>query len=136
MAMDGVRSLRILIVDDNQDTLLTLGAWLKADGHVIRTLANGTRAIEAVSEFEPDVCILDIQMPGANGFVIGRELAETYGAARPFLIAISGKFFSAADRLVALKCGFDHFLEKPADPRELSNVVNEVARRKGPGAPS
>jgi len=136
MAMDGVRSLRILIVDDNQDTLLTLGAWLKADGHVIRTLANGTRAIEAVSEFEPDVCILDIQMPGANGFVIGRELGETYGAARPFLIAISGKFFSAADRLVALKCGFDHFLEKPADPRELSNVVNEVARRKGPGAPS
>src|SRR5437764_898889 len=92
MAMDGVRSLRILIVDDNQDTLLTLGAWLKADGHVIRTLANGTRAIEAVSEFEPDVCILDIQMPGANGFVIGRELGETYGAARPFLIAISGKF--------------------------------------------
>jgi len=136
MAMDGVRSLRILIVDDNQDTLLTLGAWLKADGHVIRTLANGTRAIEAVSEFEPDVCILDIQMPGANGFVIGRELGETYGAARPFLIAISGKFFSTADRLVALKCGFDHFLEKPADPRELSNVVNEVARRKGPGAPS
>jgi len=136
MAMDDVRSLRILIVDDNQDTLLTLGAWLKADGHVIRTLANGTRAIEAVSEFEPDVCILDIQMPGANGFVIGRELGETYGAARPFLIAISGKFFSAADRLVALKCGFDHFLEKPADPRELSNVVNEVARRKGPGAPS
>ncbi|TMH44313.1 MAG: response regulator [Betaproteobacteria bacterium] len=136
MAMDDVRSLRILIVDDNQDTLLTLGAWLKANGHVIRTLANGTRAIEAVSEFEPDVCILDIQMPGANGFVIGRELVETYGAARPFLIAISGKFFSTADRLVALKCGFDHFLEKPADPREISNILNEVARRNGPGAPS
>jgi len=136
MAMYDVRSLRILIVDDNQDTLLTLGAWLKANGHVIRTLANGTRAIEAVSEFEPDVCILDIQMPGANGFVIGRELVETYGAARPFLIAISGKFFSTADRLVALKCGFDHFLEKPADPREISNILNEVARRNGPGAPS
>jgi DNA-binding response OmpR family regulator len=136
MAMDDVRSLRILIVDDNPDTLLTLGTLLKADGHVIRTLANGTLAIEAVSEFEPDICILDIQMPGANGLVIGRELAEAYGAARPFLIAISGQFFSAADRLVALKCGFDHFLQKPADPRELSSVVNEVGRRKGAGASS
>jgi DNA-binding response OmpR family regulator len=136
MAMDDVRSLRILIVDDNPDTLLTLGTLLKADGHVIRTLANGTLAIEVVSEFEPDICILDIQMPGANGLVIGREVAETYGAARPFLIAISGKFFSAADRLVALKCGFDHFLQKPADPRELSSVVNEVGRRKGAGASS
>jgi DNA-binding response OmpR family regulator len=136
MAMDDVRSLRILIVDDNPDTLLTLGTLLKADGHVVRTLANGTLAIEAVSEFEPDICILDIQMPGANGLVIGRELAEAYGAARPFLIAISGKFFSAADRLVALKCGFDHFLQKPADPRELSSVVNEVGRRKGAGASS
>ncbi len=136
MAMDDVRSLRILIVDDSPDTLLTLGTWLKADGHVIRTLANGTRAIEAVSEFEPDICILDIQMPGANGLVIGRELTEIHGAARPFLIAISGKFFSAADRLVALKCGFDHFLQKPADPRELSSVVDEVGRRKGAGATS
>ena len=52
------------------------------------------------------------------------------------MIAISGKFFSTADRLVALKCGFDHFLEKPADPREISNILNEVARRNGPGAPS
>ena len=128
--------MRILIVDDNPDTLLTLGTWLKADGHVVRTLANGTLAIQAVSEFEPDICILDILMPGTNGLVISRELTEAYGAARPFLIAISGKFFSAADRLVALKCGFDHFLEKPADPRELSNVVNEVGRRKGAGAPS
>ena len=134
--MDDVRSLRILIVDDNPDTLLTLGMWLKADGHVVRTLGNGTRAMEAVREFEPDLCILDIQMPGANGFAIGRELAETYGVAHPFLIAISGVFFSAADQLVALKCGFDHFLEKPADPREISNILNEVARRNGPGAPS
>ena len=126
--------MRILVVDDNADTLLTLGAWLRTDGHVVRTLGNGTRAIEAVSEFEPEVCILDIQMPGANGLVIGQEVTQSYGAARPFLIAISGKFFSAADRLVALKCGFDHFLEKPADSRELSSVVQEVARRKGAGA--
>jgi DNA-binding response OmpR family regulator len=129
-------AMRILIVDDNPDTLLTLSAWLKADGHVVRTLGNGVLAMDAVSEFEPDVCILDIQMPGANGLVIGRDVAEAYGAARPFLIAISGKFFSAADRLVALKCGFDHFLEKPADPRELSKVVNEVARRKEASASS
>jgi len=135
MAMNDA-SLRILVADDNPDTVLTLRMWLQADGHVVRTLTNGSRALENVAEFEPDICIIDIEMPGASGLSIGRDLSDTYGEARPFLIAISGKFYSAADRLIALKCGFDHFLEKPADPRELSAVVNEVCRRKGVHVPS
>jgi DNA-binding response OmpR family regulator len=69
-------------------------------------------------------------MPSGNGFVIGKELKAIYGGGRPFQIAVSGKFYSAADRLVALDAGFDHFLEKPADPRELSRLLRDVARRR------
>jgi DNA-binding response OmpR family regulator len=122
--------LRILVADDNADTLLTLRMWLEADGHVVDTLPSGARVVETVRERHPDVCVLDIAMPSANGFKIAKDLKQLYGALRPFLIAISGKFYSAADRLVALDSGFDHFLEKPADPRELSRVLEEIERRR------
>jgi len=123
-------ALRVLIVDDNPDALLTLRMWLEADGHVVRTLGSAAYVLRRVREFQPDVCILDIHLPSGNGFAIGKELKTTYGGRRPFQIAISGKFYSAADRLVALDAGFDHFFEKPADPRELSRLLRDVARRR------
>jgi CheY-like chemotaxis protein len=123
-------ALRILIADDNPDILLTLRMWLEADGHVVRTVSSGASVLPTVREYQPDVCLLDIHMPSGNGFAIGKELKTTYGGRRPFQIAISGKFYSAADRLVALDAGFDHFFEKPADPRELSRLLRDVARRR------
>jgi CheY-like chemotaxis protein len=123
-------SLRVLVADDNADTLLTLQLWLEADGHTVHMVASGAKVVAAVRDLRPDVCVLDIQMPGASGFAVAKELKKTYGTLRPYLIALSGKFYSAAHRLVALDAGFDDFLEKPADPRELSRLVAEVARRR------
>ena len=85
-------------------------------------------------EFRPDVCILDIHLPTGNGFVVGKALEATYGSQRPFQIAISGKFFSPADRLIALDAGFDYFFEKPADPRELSHLLRGVSRTRAAAA--
>jgi DNA-binding response OmpR family regulator len=123
-------ALRILIADDNADTLLTLRMWLEADRHVVRTVSSAARILSRVREFRPDVCILDIHMPTGNGFAIGKELKRIYGTGRPFQIAISGMFYSPADRLVALDAGFDYFVEKPADPRELSHLLGGVSRRR------
>jgi DNA-binding response OmpR family regulator len=122
-------SLRILIADDNTDTLLTLRLLLEADGHEVRTLESGSAVVRAVAEFEPNVCILDIEMPGASGHAIAAELRGIYRSARPFMIAISGRWYSASDRLVAMGAGFDHFLEKPADPRELAHLLDAVSQR-------
>jgi DNA-binding response OmpR family regulator len=122
--------LRILIADDNVDTLLTLRMWLEADGHVVATVNTAGRILRRVREFQPDVCIIDIHLPSGNGFVVGKELKSTYGGERPFQIAISGRFCSPADRLVALEAGFDYFFEKPADPRELSHLLRGVSRRR------
>src|SRR5882672_1411168 len=130
MPAEPTPALRVLIVDDNADALLTLRMWLEADGHVVRTVSTAARVLRRVREFQPDVCILDIHLPSGNGFAIGRELKTIYGGRRPFQIAISGKFYSAADRLVALDAGFDHFFEKPADPRELSHLLRGVSRRR------
>lgn len=121
--------LRILIADDSPDTLLTLQTLLEDDGHIVRTLPNGRDVVRIVRDFQPNVCILDIEMPGTSGHAIAAELRGIYGAARPFMIAISGKWYRPADRLTALGAGFDHFLEKPADPRELSYILFDVSRR-------
>jgi len=122
-------SLRILIADDNTDTLLTLRMLLEDDGHRVRTFDNGAAVVPAVAEFEPNVCILDIEMPGASGHAIAAELRGIYKSDRPFMIAISGRWYRPSDRLVAMGAGFDHFLEKPADPRELAHLLDAVSQR-------
>jgi CheY-like chemotaxis protein len=127
--MDSPLSLRVLLADDNPDTLLTLSVWLKQDGHIVRTVHDGRHVMSAVREFQPNVCILDIQMPGASGFAIADQMREMYGSLRPFMIAISGRYYEARDRLSAMGVGFDHFLEKPADPRELSYLLGGVSQR-------
>jgi DNA-binding response OmpR family regulator len=126
--------LRVLIADDNADMLIMLQLWLEADGHTVHMVASGAKVLRTVEEVRPDACVLDIHMPGGNGFDIARQLKEAHGTLRPYLIALSGKYYSAADRLVGLEAGFDDFLEKPANPRELSRILKDVVRRRAVAA--
>jgi len=122
--------MRVLLADDNADTVLTLRLLLEQDGHIVRTLTSGAGVVDAVREFKPDACVLDIQMPAHSGYSIARELREAYGTLRPVLIGISGIFYKASDQLLALNCGFDHFLEKPADPADLNRILDAISRRR------
>ena len=117
--------LRILLADDDQDTLATLQAILQEEGHEVRTLKDGTDVRELVHGFDPDVCILDIEMPGKDGFVLARELRDVRMHDRPMLIAISGVWIRPSDRFLAIMVGFDHFFQKPADPAELIAVLDD-----------
>lgn len=121
--------LRILVADDSLDTVLTLRLLLEDEGHVVHTLTNGAGVVAAVGEFKPNVCIVDIQMPGATGFEVGSELKKRYVGVRPYMIAISGTSYRASDMLTAMQTGFDHFFEKPADPGQLTRLLTEVQRR-------
>src|SRR4029078_10911867 len=87
---------------------------------------------ELVHGFDPDVCILDIEMPGKDGFILARELRETRIEARPILVAISGVWIRPSDRFLAIMVGFDHFFQKPADPASLVRVLNEYRHRRRP----
>lgn len=124
--------LRILIADDEQDTLLTLAAILKEEGHEVRTLNDGSSVKELVHGFDPDVCILDIEMPGKDGFILARELREMRTEERPLLIAISGVWVRPSDRFLAIMVGFDHFFQKPAQPASLIKVLDEFRQGRRP----
>ena len=115
--------LRILIADDDRDTTTTLAAILKEEGHEVHTVLRGDEILEVSRFFRPDVVIADINMPGMSGYAVARELRERHGLLCPLLIAISGKWTKASDKLVAHEVGFDHYLLKPTDPNELLAVL-------------
>jgi DNA-binding response OmpR family regulator len=116
--------LRILLADDDPDTLATLEAILTEEGHDVRALRDGSSVRELVRGFDPDVCILDIEMPGKDGFILARELRDVRIEDRPMLVAISGVWIRPSDRFLAIMVGFDHFFQKPADPAALIGVLN------------
>ena len=122
------RALRILLADDNQDTVLTLAALLADEGHEVRALKDGNDVPELVASFQPDACILDIEMPGHSGYELARELRDHRLGDRPLLVAMSGVWVRPADRFLALMVGFDHFFQKPADPAELIAVLDDFQK--------
>ena len=98
----------------------------------MRTLNDGTDVLELMRGFDPDVCILDIEMPGKDGFKLARELRERRIEDRPMLIAISGVWVRPSDRFLAIMVGFDHFFQKPADPAELLRVLDDFRAGRKP----
>jgi CheY-like chemotaxis protein len=124
----------ILIADDSADTVLTLGEILRDEGYVVHTCTNATFVIEAVERYKPDICILDIVMPGRTGFSLVREIIAMNLAKRPVLIAMSAVFNKASERPLLYSAGFDHVMPKPADPQELLQLIDEVGGGEPPAA--
>jgi len=120
------RPLSILVADDEEDAVRMLALILEDEGHVVHTVTNGALVMEAVKQFSPEVCILDIQMPGESGYSLARNISEQHKSNRPVLIAISGKWTTQTDRLLARTVGFDHFLLKPADPTTLVGILDQI----------
>ena len=127
------RRLSILVADDSVDAVLTLAAILRDEGHGVHTCANASYVTEAIRRYRPDVCILDIVMPGRSGFSIAREVRAMTRQERPVLIAVSGVFDKPGDEIIAKSAGFDYFVPKASEPAELLRVIDEVT--EGPAAP-
>ena len=122
------RRLSIFIFDDDGDTVSTLAAILRDEGHVVVTAENATTALEQIRHYKPDVCILDIVMPGKSGFDIARELKAMNLPHPPVVIFISGVYTKPSDSLMAKSSmGFAHFIRKPADPVELVALLDRIA---------
>ena len=111
-------ALRIVVADDDPDTVLSLRLLLEEDGHTVRGVESGHEALAAVRDFGADVVLLDIGMPGMTGLAVAHTLRERYGSARPLLVAITGRA-GASDRALARSMGFDHYVAKPYDPDEV-----------------
>lgn len=126
--------LRVLIADDHPDTVLTLSTLLADEGHEVRVLSDGTNVLRLLRDFDPDVCILDIEMPGSDGFKLARELRDLREQDRPMLIAISGVWVRPSDRFLSIMVGFDHFFQKPAEPSELLQVLSDFVAGHRPSS--
>jgi PAS domain S-box-containing protein len=128
------RKRRVLIVDDNVDHAESLATLLRLDGHEAHTAYSGLEAIEAVSSVRPEIVLLDIGMPGLNGYETARRIHERAGSDEITLVAISG-WAQAKDRQLSQASGFDRHLVKPVDPDELRSLIGEDLRRaRAPGS--
>jgi CheY-like chemotaxis protein/two-component sensor histidine kinase len=118
------RALRILVADDNEDGREMLNYLLSHEGHAVRTAEDGRRAVDVAADFDPDVAVLDIGMPGLNGYEAARRLRDRGTERRPVLVALSG-LGQAGDKAKAVEAGFDHHFTKPVDVNALLAVVAE-----------
>ena len=107
-------SRRILIVDDNTDSADSMAVLQSRRGHVARTAYNGLDAIAAAAEFLPEVVLLDIGLPGMDGYEVARQLRKLPALSGVFLIAMTG-YASPEDRLASREAGFNDHLAKPVD---------------------
>ncbi|HYG63443.1 MAG TPA: ATP-binding protein [Thermoanaerobaculia bacterium] len=113
---------RILVVDDNLDSAESLGMLLQIMGHDVRVAHDGLRALEVAAEHRPEVVLLDIGMPGMNGYDVARRLREWDATRSSLLVAMTG-WGQDEDRRRSKEAGFDHHLVKPLDPKSLEGLL-------------
>ncbi|HEV2856105.1 MAG TPA: ATP-binding protein [Thermoanaerobaculia bacterium] len=119
------RPLRLLVVDDSQDTAEMMSALLSLDGHDVWTAHSGPAALEAAAAHRPDAIVLDIGLPGLDGYQVAQRLRQDPAMKGVTLIAASG-YGQEADRQRAREAGFDYHLVKPVDPRRLQEILAGV----------
>jgi PAS domain S-box-containing protein len=115
--------LDVLVVDDNKDAADGLAMLLELEGHRVHIAYDAHSAIERAQCHKPPVIVLDIGLPGMDGYELAKRLRMQPDTAASILIALSG-YGQQEDRRRAREAGFDHHLLKPVDPRELSSLLN------------
>ncbi|MBX9678431.1 MAG: response regulator [Gemmataceae bacterium] len=113
---------RILVVDDNTDAAESIAWLLRAAGHEVRTARDGNEAIASAEAFPPQVALLDIGLPGMDGYELARRLRKTLDPRNTLLIALTG-YGQDRDIQRSKQAGFDHHLVKPADIRSLHALL-------------
>ncbi len=119
------RRTRVLIVDDNRDGAQGLAMMLDLEGHEVRTAADGLEALAIAEDFQPQVVLLDIGMPGIDGYETARRLRARPWAQSTLLFAQTG-WGQEEDKRRARSAGFDRHLVKPIDPEELNRLLDEA----------
>jgi CheY-like chemotaxis protein len=118
---------RILVVDDNQDAADSLAALLRRSGFEVEVSFDGHSALEKAEHFGPTACVLDIRMPGMDGYELARRLRERMPELPPMLATLTA--FGGGDHLErAADAGFDLSFTKSGNPRELIDILADCLR--------
>lgn len=123
------QSLRVLVVEDNVDAADTLSLLLRLYGHDVQLARTGPTALEMAFAAPPDVVLLDIGLPGMDGYQVAQRLRERPEFKDVVLCAVTGYTPSEADRQRQQKTGFDHYYVKPLEPAKLLELFRTVQAR-------
>ena len=107
---------------DNVDAAESTAAFLRLEGHEVKAVHDGLQALASLKVFDPHVVVLDIGLPGLDGYAVARQLRERGDTSHVLLIALTG-YGQKEDRARAAAAGFDYHFVKPADPREIQAAI-------------
>ena len=119
------RRPRVFVVEDNLDAASTLVDLLRIWGYEAEAVHDGLVAVELAATFRPDVVLLDIGLPGIDGYEVARRLRGKPDLAHPLIIAVTG-YGQESDRKQAREAGFDHHLVKPVDLEALRRLLSQA----------
>jgi PAS domain S-box-containing protein len=120
---------RVLVVDDNVDAAQSLAVLLEMSGHAVELAYDGPTAIEAAIRCQPEVVVLDIGLPGLDGYQAAQRIRQHASLKSIVLIALTG-YGRDTDRQRSKDAGFDHHLVKPANLDEIEEILRGVAENK------
>lgn len=112
-----------MVVDDDMDSAQALALLIGTEGHEVQMAHDGRRALELADAFKPELILLDISMPGLNGYEIARCLQQRQWAHCLSLVAVSG-WGEPEDKQRAVAAGFSCYLVKPVNSAEVMAVIN------------
>ena len=122
-------NLKVLIAEDCDDSAASLAYLLRADGHDVRVACDGPSAVAETTRDPPDVVILDIGLPGMDGFEVARQIVTGHADSGPLLIALSA--YSSPEVLAhSHEAGIAIHLVKPADPERLLGLLRQHGERR------
>lgn len=120
---------KILVVDDEKDILELIDYNLSKNGYRVKTSLSGEDALELMKENDYDLIILDLMLPGADGFDIAKIIKADKQKANIPIVMVTAKA-DEADKVAGLEIGADHYVTKPFSPRELLAIVKATLRRR------
>jgi two-component system, chemotaxis family, CheB/CheR fusion protein len=122
---------RVLVVDDNVDSAVSLRMLLEMDGHQVDVAHDGPTALQKIEQIRPQVALLDIGLPGMDGYQVARALRRDPLGGSIWLVAVSG-YSHAEHRRSAKEAGFDRYLVKPVDADAFRELLENLPERLGP----
>ena len=120
-----MRAQRILVVDDEDRIRSLVGSYLRDEGYEVNEASTGEDAVRRVGRHPPDLVVLDVRLPGIDGFEALRQIRRTSDV---YVIMLTARI-EETDRLIGLEVGADDYVTKPFSPRELVARVKAVLRR-------
>lgn len=121
-------ALRVLVVDDNRDSAQSLGMLLEATGHDVQLAYDGPTALQATLDYRPHVMLLDIGLPGLDGYEVAKRIREQPTLNNIILVAMTG-YGNLADVRRSEEAGFNHHLVKPADFMKVKEILASISEK-------